>query len=157
MSFNQKHHIEGDIEDRIDMHWEFFPKDGYVRDQRFVVMSIVAPTGTNQKATEFGIKVFGCFATHAEACEYSKARQVECNVFDYYVLETMCWAKLPPQVEKLEDNHFQEEELEKLKQSVVAMRKARSQLLEERVLADKARARANAKKITAPDSSSSSS
>ena len=141
MSFNQKHHIETDIEDRMDLHWDFRPRDGYVREQRYVVMSIVAPEGTNQKASEFGIKIFGCFPSALEASDYSKKLQSECNFFDYYVLETQCWAKLPPQVEKLDDIHYQEEELEKLKKSVLSMRQARAQLLEERVLAEKAKAR----------------
>lgn len=139
MSFQQTIHVEQDVAERIDLHWDFRPSTGYVREQRFAVMSIVAPEGTNQKATQFGIKVFGCFGTLQEANEYAKQLQKECNAFDYYTVETQCWAKLPPEVEKLDDRHYQEEELESLKTTLIKNREAKAKILEERILADKAR------------------
>ena len=131
---NQNVHVEQDIEERIDIYWDFKPAAGYVRNQAYAVLSIVAPEGTNQKAESFGIKVFGCFQTQAEAVEYSKSLQEECNVFDYYVMETMQWVKLPPVVEKLSDVHYQEEELERLKTNVIKMRQARAKVMEERLI-----------------------
>ena len=141
MTFAQTDHVERDVEERVEENWTFRPSTGYVDRQRFAVVSIVAPTGTNQKAESFGIKIWGAFESQDEATRYSKALQDECNAFDYYVMETQCWHKLPPEVAKLEDIHYQEEQLEKLKRSVLAMRKARAKFLEERILADKARAK----------------
>jgi hypothetical protein len=138
MSFKQNIHLEQNIEERVDMFWDFKPSTGLVDGQRFAVMCIVCPEGTNQKASNMGIKIFGCFPTLKEANEYAKELQGECNVFDYYVVETQCWAKLPPSVEKLEDQNFQEHELENLKNIVVKNRQARAKMLEERILADKA-------------------
>ncbi len=138
MSFKQNIHLEQDIPERIDHYWDFKPSGGLVDGQKFTVMSIVCPEGTNQRASQFGIKVFGCFATLQEAGDYAKKLQSECNAFDYYTVETQCWAKLPPQVDKLEDQHFQEQELESLKNTVVKMRQAKAKMLEERILADKA-------------------
>lgn len=142
MSFNQTLHIEQDVAERLDMYWDFRPSTGAVRNQNYAVLSIVAPDGTNQRAPSFGIKIFGCFPTHQEATEYSKKLQKECNFFDYYVMDTMEWAKLPPVVEKLEDVHYQEEELESLKNNVIKMRENRAKIMEERVL----EARQDAKK-----------
>jgi hypothetical protein len=141
MSFRQNIHLDRNVEERVDMHWDFKPRAGSVANQRFAVLSIVCPHATNQKAEAFGIKIFGCFPTLEDANAYARELQGECNAFDYYTVETQSWAKLPPQVEKLDDQHFQEEELEKLKRSVVAMRQARAKMLEERMLADKAAAK----------------
>lgn len=138
MSFRQNIHLEQNIEERVDMYWDFKPSTGLVDGQRFAVMSIVCPEGTTQKASKFGIKIFGCFNTLKEANEYAQKLQEECNVFDYYTVETQCWAKLPPQVDKLDDQNFQEKELNTLKNTVVKMRQARAKMLEERILADKA-------------------
>jgi hypothetical protein len=109
-----------------------------VNGQKFAVMSIVCPEGTNQKSREFGVKIFGCFTTLDEANAYAKKLQEECNAFDYYTVETQCWAKLPPRVEKLDDQNFQEGELEALKNTVIKTRQARAKMLEERILHDKA-------------------
>jgi hypothetical protein len=141
MSFRQNIHLDRDVEERVELHWDFKPSNGYVSDQRFVVMSIVCPQGTNQLAENMGIKIFGAFDTLEKANSYAKELQGECNAFDYYVVETQTWAKLPPRVGKLDDQHFQEEELQKLKSGVVAMRQARTKMLEERILADKADAK----------------
>lgn len=138
MSFKQNFHFEQNVEQRVDMYWDFKPSSGYVQGQKFAVMSIVCPDGTNQKAANFGIKVFGCFATLKEANDYAKELQTECNAFDYYTVETQCWAKLPPRVDKLDDQNFQEEELENLKNTVIKMRVARAKMLEERMLSEKA-------------------
>jgi hypothetical protein len=137
MSFEQNIHVEQDVEERVEMYWDFKPRNGLVQGQRFAVMSIVSPTETNQKADSFGIKIFGCFCTLEEANAYAKSLQAECNVFDYFTVETQCWAKLPPKVDKLDDQHYQENELEVLKKRVVSTRTARAQMLEERMIADK--------------------
>lgn len=144
MSFQQNIHVEQDVEGRVDLYWEFTPSTGLVRDQRFAVMSIVAPEGTNQKAESTGIKIFGCFGTLLEANAYAKQLQSECDAFDFYVVETQRWAKLPPEVERLDDKHYQEETLEALKHKVVRARQAKVKFLEERMLADKAMGKARA-------------
>lgn len=143
MAFNQQIHIEQDIEERLDMHWDFQPSRP-VRNQNYFVASIVAPEGTNQKTESIGIKVFGCFNTIDEANKYSQQLQKECNFFDYYVAEVGAWLKLPPQVEKLDDVHYQEGELEKLKGSILEMRQSRAKILEQRVIEAKKQAAAEA-------------
>lgn len=138
MSFKQNIHLEQNIEERVEMYWDFKPSSGLVSGQRFAVMSIVCPEGTSQKSPDFGVKIFGCFTSLEDANAYAKKLQTECNTFDYYTVETQCWAKLPPRVDKLDDQHFQEGELEALKDTVIKTRQARAKMLEERILNDKA-------------------
>lgn len=138
MSFKQNIHLDKDVEHRVDHFWDFKPSSGLVSRQQYCVMSIVCPDGTNQKSKEFGIKVFGCFESLEKANQYAKELQEECNAFDYYTVETQCWAKLPPQVEKLDDQNYQEEELESLKNTIIKSRKARVKMLEERMMMEKA-------------------
>ena len=138
-SFRQSFHIEDDIDERIEEAWTFRPLDGGVRGQDYTVLCIVAPSGTNQttKNDTFGLKVFGCFPTLEKANEYSKKLQKENNFFDYYVVKTLEWVKLPPVVEKLEDMHYMEKELEDLKESVMKMRETRAQMMRDRVFSTK--------------------
>jgi len=138
MSFKQNIHLETNVEERIEHFWDFKSTDSAVEHQKFVVMSIVCPEGTNQTASFFGIKVFGCFSTLEAANAYAKSLQEQCDAFDYFTIETQCWAKLPPQVEKFDDQNFLEDELEALKNTMVRNRKARTKMMEERMLTEKA-------------------
>lgn len=151
MSFKQNLHLEQNIEERVEMYWDFKPSSGLVDGQKFAVMSIVCPEGTNQKSTNFGVKIFGCFSSLQDANDYAKKLQGECNAFDYYTVETQCWAKLPPKVEKLDDQNYQEEELEALKNTIIKTRQAKAKMMEERILHEKAE---NKKKNAALEASS---
>ena len=146
MSFRQNIHLEDNIEERIEHFWDFKSADRLVENQKFVVMSIVCPNGTHQTAESFGIKVFGCFPSLDAANAYAKTLQEQCDAFDYFTIETQCWAKLPPQVEKIDDQNFLEGELEALKNTVIKNRKARTKMMEERMMSEKAD---NKKKIEA--------
>jgi hypothetical protein len=131
----QQLHIEEDIEERIEMHWDFKPSDGGVRNQNYIVLSIVAPEGTNQRTpTTFGIKFYGAFATQQEAVSHSKKLQQECDTFDYFVMDALEWVKLPPEVARIDDQEFQEDEMEKLRKGLIGMRKNRAKLLEKRLI-----------------------
>jgi hypothetical protein len=151
MSFKQNLHLEQNIEERVEMYWDFKPSCGLVDGQKFAVMSIVCPEGTTQKSTNFGVKIFGCFSSLQDANDYAKKLQGECNAFDYYTVETQCWAKLPPKVEKLDDQNYQEEELEALKNTIIKTRQAKAKMMEERILHEKAE---NKKKNAALEASS---
>lgn len=143
-SFRQNIHIEQNVEERVEHFWEYKPSTGLVNGQKFAVMSIVCPEGTNQTSKAFGVKIFGCFATLEDANKYAKTLQQECDAFDYYTVETQAWAKLPPQVEKLDDQVFQEGELESLKNTLIKSRIARAKMLEERIMHDKAESKKKA-------------
>lgn len=139
MSFPTTHHIETaeEIDARFQEAWDFVPSDGHPKNHMYAVMSIVCPQGTNQRAECFGIKCFGSFPTEQEAVEYSQVLHKENNFFDYFVMKLHRWHRLPPEVEKLEDIHYGEEQLNKLRDSIVSQRKASAQMMEQRILEDK--------------------
>jgi hypothetical protein len=135
MSFRQNIHIEEDVRDRINESWEFKP-DRPTRNQNFAVLSVIAPFGTNQTTpSTFGVKLFGCFNTIDEANAYAKELQKQCDVFDYYVASLYEWIKLPPMVERLDDVHFREKELEELREKTIQMRESRAKIMQDRIRA----------------------
>lgn len=135
-SLSQDIHIEGDIEERVKLMWDYKPTRGPV-NQEYVVMCIVAPEGTRQKFSDLAIKVFGCFPTRDEADKYCNTLSNECDAFDYYVATTKDWLKLPPQVESIDDVHYQEGALSDIQQRLIDMRTARAKLMQERIVADR--------------------
>lgn len=135
---NQSVHIEQDVEERIQMAWNYRSTHGECYNQNFVVMCVVAPEGTNQKCESLAIKIFGCFPTKNDADAYAKKLSGECNTFDYFVANTQEWLKLPPQVASIDDVHYHETELSDIQQRLIDMRTARAKLMEEHIAADKA-------------------
>lgn len=146
-NLNQTIHIEEDVAERVECAWEFRPSSGYVRNQEYVVMCVVAPHGTNQKCSDLAVKIFGCFPTKESADKYAAQLSTECNCFDYYVATTMDWLKLPPQVESIDDVNYQEEALNNIKQRMIDMRSARAKLLQERIEKDRIERKQNVQQI----------
>jgi hypothetical protein len=134
-SFSQDIHIEEDIEDRMQMAWDFKPPS--LPGQEFAVMCIVAPEGTNQTFPDLAIKLFGCFPTKEAADKYAAKLSSECNFFDYFVASLGDWLKLPPKVASIDDVHYQESALSNIQQRLVEMREARAKLMQERIVADR--------------------
>lgn len=136
-NFNQDIHIEEDVEERLKQAWDFRPSDGGPKNQDFVVMCVVAPEGTHQTYNSVAIKIFGCFGSKEDADKYAAKLCNECNSFDYFVATTKDWLKLPPQVESIDDVHYQESALADIQQRLIDMRTARAKLMQERVVADR--------------------
>lgn len=131
MSFSKTLHLEDDIESRVKNQWEFYDMNAPL-GQKYAVLCVVAPTGCNQTCDQFGIKVFGCFPTLAEANAYCKELVKKCDAFDYYTMETQQWVSLPPNVASLADRNYQEQRLEDLKNAIIKHREASKQNLKER-------------------------
>ena len=136
-SFSQAIHIEDDIEERMQIAWDYQPSDGGVHNQNFVVMCVISPDGTNQRCPDLAIKIFGCFPTQEGADKYAQKLSSENNFFDYFVATTRDWLKLPPQVASIEDVHYQESALSDIQKRIVDMRSARAQLMQEQIAEDK--------------------
>lgn len=136
-AFNQDIHIEEDVAERLQRAWDYIPSSGGVPNQKFVVMCVVAPEGTNQRCGDLAIKIFGCFATKDAADKYAARLSSECDAFDYFVATTCDWLKLPPQVESIDDVHYQETALSNIQQRMIDMRSARAKLMQERIAGDK--------------------
>lgn len=121
--------------ERLISQWSFHPSC-MPRGQEYVVLSILAPEGTSQTLkTGIAIKVFGSFPTVSEANHHAQRLSKECDAFDYYVLQTCEWARLPPEVASLDDVHYQQEKLEELKNRAAGARDESAQRLRERLFA----------------------
>ena len=84
-----------------------------VPGQIFACLSIVGPD-CPQKNEKFGIKIRGCFATRDEAASHAKRLQKEDATFDIYVVDMYKWLLIPPDREKIDDVHYNNEKLEEL-------------------------------------------
>lgn len=85
-----------------------------VPGQLYVVLSLVGPTGTNQRNDKFGLKVRGCFATAEEAGAHVKRLQQIDKTMDIYVADMYKWLLIPPDVNAIENAEYQEEFLNNL-------------------------------------------
>jgi hypothetical protein len=79
-----------------------------VPGQLYCVLSIVGPTGTNQRNDKFGLKIRGCFASVDEARSHVKRLQQTDPVMDIFVADMYKWLLIPPDVNAIDDQEFQE-------------------------------------------------
>ena len=84
-----------------------------VPGQIFACLSVIGPE-CPQKNDKFGIKIRGCFATREEASNHAKRLQKEDATFDIYVVDMYKWLLIPPDRDKIEDVHYNNEKLEEL-------------------------------------------
>jgi hypothetical protein len=84
-----------------------------VPGQNWACVSFVSPSG-NQKNTNMGMKIRGVFDLHSEAVEYVKRLIRLDPVFDIYICEMYDWCLIPPDPDKISNQEYQEEELNKI-------------------------------------------
>jgi excinuclease UvrABC nuclease subunit len=84
-----------------------------VPGQNWVCVSFVSPDG-NQKNSSLGMKIRGVFDQHTEAVEHVKRLIRLDPVFDIYICEMYNWCLIPPDPEKINDQTYQNEELNKI-------------------------------------------
>lgn len=84
-----------------------------VPGQLFACISLVGPD-MPQKNEKLGLKIRGCFATREEAAGHAKRLQKEDGLCDIYVVDMYKWLLIPPEREKIEDVHYQNEKLEEI-------------------------------------------
>lgn len=84
-----------------------------VPGQLYACLSVVGPEAP-QKCDKFGIKIRGCFASHAEAASHAKRLQKEDATFDIYVVDMYKWLLIPPDNTKIEDVHYSNQKLEEI-------------------------------------------
>ena len=102
-----------------------------VPGQIFACLSIVGPD-CPQKNEKFGIKIRGCFATRDEASNHAKRLQKEDATFDIYVVDMYKWLLIPPDREKIEDVHYNNEKLEELMTNYRENQSQATRMFEER-------------------------
>jgi hypothetical protein len=84
-----------------------------VPGQNWACVSFVSPDG-NQKHKQMGMKIRGVFDQHSEAVEYVKRLIRLDPTFDIYVCDMYNWCLIPPDPEKISDQTYQNEELNKI-------------------------------------------
>lgn len=104
-----------DVEETADVYMEMdVPEHLRDRSQRFCVMTVVAPEGTNQKSKEMAIRIYGCRATLQEANKWAKALRDSNNFWDVYTVKCHEWAALPPRIDQIEEIRTTEERVQKI-------------------------------------------
>lgn len=85
-----------------------------VPGQQYVLISVVAPEGTNQKNEHFGIKIRGCFASKDEAGRHAKRLQETDRLMDIYIADMYKWLLIPPDPNAVADQEYQDEKLNQI-------------------------------------------
>jgi hypothetical protein len=84
-----------------------------VPGQLYALISLVGPE-LPQKADKFGLKIRGVFNTRDEAANHAKRLQREDATFDIYVVDMYKWLLIPPDRDRIDDVHYQNEKLEEI-------------------------------------------
>lgn len=84
-----------------------------VPGQNWACVSFVSPT-SNQKNNSIGMKIRGVFDKQEEAIEYVKKLIRLDPTFDIFICEMYNWCLVPPDPEKINDQVYQNEELNKI-------------------------------------------
>jgi hypothetical protein len=102
-----------------------------VPGQYFACVSFVGPD-LPQKNEKLGLKIRGCFATRDEAASHAKRLQKEDALVDIYVVDMYKWLLVPPEREKIEDVHYQNEKLEEIMTKYRQSQSAAASMFEKR-------------------------
>jgi len=84
-----------------------------VPGQNWVLVSFVSPT-SNQKNSSIGMKIRGVFETREEATDHVQRLMRIDPLFDVYVCDMYNWCLVPPDPEKIQDQNYQNEQLNSL-------------------------------------------
>ncbi|KAG5183038.1 hypothetical protein JKP88DRAFT_154757, partial [Tribonema minus] len=101
--------------------------------QRFCVMTVVAPEGTNQKSEDMVIRVYGCKETLAEANRWAKSIRDSCDMWDVYVVKTNSWAPLPPRISEIDEVQFTDARVQAVHDSYVEHQRGQKRDMMERL------------------------
>jgi excinuclease UvrABC nuclease subunit len=84
-----------------------------VPGQNWACVSFVSPD-SNQKNKSLGMKIRGVFDLHSEAEDYVKRLIKLDPLFDIYICQMYDWCLVPPDPEKITNQTYQNEELNKI-------------------------------------------
>ena len=108
-----------------------------VPGQRYVLLSIVGPHGTNQRNERFGIKIRGCFDTMADLEKHVARLRVEDKVTDMLVADMYKWLLIPPELNAIENQEYQEEVLNGIINGYMESQRKAKEVFDDRVQAVK--------------------
>jgi hypothetical protein len=78
--------------------------------QNYALISIVSEE-SNQQHKKCGVKIRGVFGTKVDAEAYAKKLQRLDKTFDVFLVEMYKWLLIPPDIEHIEDQTFQDDKL----------------------------------------------
>lgn len=126
-----KRHIEEDIKERSDEAWNYvFP----VRNQNYVVMSILESTSTPDKPS--AIKIYGTYGGLEEANRVSREISNANDFFNVYVADTNAWIPIPPTTDFIENVEYQEQRLTEIQDAFAALKERNAQNLKQAIKRD---------------------
>jgi hypothetical protein len=101
--------------------------------QQFTVLSVIAPTGTSQKAKDLMIRVYGCCETMEQANTWAKQIRDSNDFFDVYVLQNHEWAPLPPNCDEVDFVSYTEKRVQDIRDSYISHLKGEKRAMIERL------------------------
>jgi DNA repair exonuclease SbcCD ATPase subunit len=112
---------------------DYLTEDDPIPNQNWVCLSFVAPESKNVKqCTLRGVKIRGVFNNREDADKHALELRKKDPDFDIYVGEVGKWLPLDPTHEQVEDEHYQEKELNNLVAGYKKSREQSKQLYEQR-------------------------
>ena len=84
-----------------------------VNGQNFALISVVSPSSTQQFSLT-ALKIRGVFSTEEEAKKHAEKLMKMDPSFDVFLVETHKWLQIPPNVDEIENQVFQDKRLNDL-------------------------------------------
>ena len=84
-----------------------------VAGQEYAIISIISPK-SRQKYDNLAVKIKGVFSKMEEAKEYCAKLQKMDDTFDMFVVEMYSWLCLPPDLDKISDKNYGDQQLHEL-------------------------------------------
>ena len=81
--------------------------------QNYALISVVSPT-SNQKHKECALKIKGVFDTVENAQNWAKKLQQVDGTFDIFLVKLYEWGPIPPNLDMIENQQYQEEVLNEI-------------------------------------------
>jgi hypothetical protein len=106
-----KKHMEEQNSRLIDMNENLATDKIRVPSQNYALISIVSSTQTTQKSNKTCVKIRGVFDTIEDANQHA-ARIVQVDpTFDIMVVSMYEWLMIPPEMDKLNDQKYMDDDL----------------------------------------------
>lgn len=99
--------------DTMEQNLSADPEHLRVSGQSYACVSFVSPHST-QKSEQMGMKIRGVFSTLEEAQAHAKKIITSDNVFDTFVCSLYEWVLVPPDPDKITDEHYSDEKLNEI-------------------------------------------
>lgn len=84
-----------------------------IPEQNYALISVVSPS-SSQQYVSCAVKIRGVFSTEKEAQKHADTLMKLDNNFDVFLVEMNKWLPIPPEMEKIQDQVYQDQKLNNL-------------------------------------------